>query len=126
MASKRDELLALEKGFWTGDSAYYKQHADSACLVAFPGMSEVMDRADLAATATNPHRWRDLKIDLKGCLEPTDGMIILSYEAKALRENGEAYEALVSSAYVKRSDGWKMVFHAQTPLGEAANQKSAA
>ena len=32
--------------------------------------------------------------------------------------NGEAYAALVSTGYVRRDDGWKMMFHQQTPLGQ--------
>jgi hypothetical protein len=114
--AKRDELLALEKGFWTGDSAYFKENTDAACLVAFPDMAEVLGRADLAKTAENPHRWQNLEIHLKGLLEPTDSQAFLTYEAHAVRENGEAYRALVSTAYVKRNDGWKMVFHSQAPL----------
>lgn len=46
--------------------------------------------------------------------------MLLSYEAHAVREGGEPYNALVSSGYVKRGDGWKMMFHAQTPLKAAA------
>jgi hypothetical protein len=30
----------------------------------------------------------------------------------------ESYRALVSSGYARRDDGWKMVFHQQTPLTE--------
>jgi hypothetical protein len=44
--------------------------------------------------------------------------VLLSYEASAVRENGEPYKALVSTGYVKRSDGWKMMFHAQAPLDQ--------
>ena len=43
-------------------------------------------------------------------------MAILSYEAHATRSNGEPYSALVSTGYAKRDDGWKMMFHQQTPL----------
>jgi hypothetical protein len=114
-ASKK-ELLDLEKGFWTGDEAYYSAHADIECLVAFPGMAQAMDNADLAKTATNPNRWRGLKIDLKGIIEPGSDIIMLTYEAHATRENGEPYAALVSSGYVHRVNGWKLMFHAQTPL----------
>ena len=33
---------------------------------------------------------------------------------------GEAYAALVSTGYVHRVNGWKMMFHSQTPLEPAA------
>jgi hypothetical protein len=118
-ASKKD-LLELEKGFWTGDAAYYAANADTECLVAFPEMAKAMDNADLAKTATKPHRWRDLQIDLKGIIEPGSDIIMLTYEAHATRENGEAYAALVSTGYVHRVTGWKMMFHSQTPMEAAA------
>ncbi|RVD54592.1 hypothetical protein EN828_29720 [Mesorhizobium sp. M2D.F.Ca.ET.185.01.1.1] len=118
MANKQ-ELLDIEKGFWTGDSAYYEANADTGCLVAFPQMAKAMTNAELAATASKPNRWRDLDIKLKGMVEPGSDIIMLTYEAHATRENGESYAALVSTGYVHRADGWKMMFHAQTPLDTA-------
>jgi hypothetical protein len=121
MASEK-ELLEIEKGFWTLGEAYFKAHADKNCLVAFPEMAGAMSNADLAATAKNPNRWRDLRMDMKGMVEPGSDVVMLSYEAHATRENGEPYAALVSTGYVRRADGWKMMFHSQTPLdnGDAA------
>lgn len=118
MANKQ-ELLDIEKGFWTGDSAYYEANADVECLVAFPQMAKAMTNAELAGTAGKPNRWRDLDIKLKGMVEPGSDIIMLTYEARATRENGESYAALVSTGYVHRADGWKMMFHAQTPLDTA-------
>ena len=45
-----------------------------------------------------------------------DGVALLSYEAHAIRANGEPFQALVSSAYVRTDGRWKMAFHQQTPL----------
>ncbi|TKB13061.1 MAG: hypothetical protein E5V75_22535 [Mesorhizobium sp.] len=114
-ASKK-ELLDIEKGFWTGSSAYFAAHADVECLVAFPEMAKAMTNADLAKTATKPNRWRDLDIRLKGMVEPGSDIVMLTYEARATRENGEPYAAIVSTGYVHRADGWKMMFHSQTPI----------
>ena len=50
----------------------------------------------------------------------TVGLAILSYEARATRSNGEPYSALVSTGYARRDDGWKMMFHQQTPLDQAS------
>ncbi|RWM26947.1 hypothetical protein [Mesorhizobium sp.] len=116
ITADKKELLDLEKGFWTGDSAYFAAHADVECLVAFPEMAKAMPNADLAKTATKPNRWRDLDIKLKGMVEPGSDIVMLTYEAHATRESGESYAALVSTGYVHRADGWKMMFHAQTPI----------
>lgn len=116
IAASKKELLDLEKGFWTGDSTYFAAHADVECLVAFPEMAKAIANADLAKTATKPNRWRNLDIRLKGMVEPGSDIVMLTYEAHATRESGEPYAALVSTGYVHRADGWKMMFHAQTPI----------
>ncbi|TIV21346.1 MAG: hypothetical protein E5W02_11375, partial [Mesorhizobium sp.] len=98
---------------------YYEANADVECLVAFPQMAKAMTNAELARTASKPNRWRDLDIKLKGMVEPGSDIVMLTYEARATRENGEPYAALVSTGYVHRADGWKMMFHAQTPMDTA-------
>ncbi|AWC24302.1 hypothetical protein CO731_03786 [Aminobacter sp. MSH1] len=116
MTVNRDELLELEREFWTGDEQFFAENADRECLVAFPEMACVMSNADLAATAKKPNRWRNLEIKLQGIVEPGSDIVVLTYEAKAVRENGEPYSALVSTGYVHRLQGWKMMFHAHAPL----------
>jgi len=116
ITANKQELLDLEKGFWTGDSAFYEANADTECLVAFPEMAKALTNAELAATASKPNRWRNLDIELKGMVEPGSDIVMLTYEARATRENGELYAALVSTGYVHRVNGWKMMFHAQTPM----------
>jgi len=119
ITANKEELLGIERGFWTGDSAYYEANADMECLVAFPQMAQAMTNTALAKTAKKPNRWRDLDIKLKGMVEPGSDIVMLTYEARATRENGEPYAALVSTGYVHRADGWKMMFHAQTPIDTA-------
>ncbi|KQU75783.1 hypothetical protein ASC75_17285 [Aminobacter sp. DSM 101952] len=115
MTVNRDELLELEREFWTGDQEFFAENADRECLVAFPEMACVMSNAELAATATKPSRWRNLEMQVEGIVEPGSDIVMLTYHAKAIRENGEPYSALVSTGYVHRLQGWKMMFHAHTP-----------
>ena len=110
------DLLALEKKFWTGDEKFYRENVDASCLIAFADMSGLMGNADLAATAKGGNRWKKLDMEQKGLVRPSDDIAILTYEAKAVRGTGEPYAAIVSTGYVKRDNGWKMMFHAQTPL----------
>jgi hypothetical protein len=117
-ATEKD-LLALEKKFWTGDTKFYQDNVDDSALIAFgPDMAGVMSNKEIASSAGQGNRWKNLDIKLKGLIEPADDVAILSYEAHATRSNGEAYAALVSTGYARRDDGWKMVFHQQTPLGQ--------
>lgn len=121
--SATDELLAIEKKFWTGDSAFFEKHVDKECLVAFSAeMAGVVSNKGLAAAAGDGNRWQALDLELKGLIHPLEGVVVLSYEAKAIRANGDTYAALVSTGYVWRGDGWRMMFHQHTPLEASFGQ----
>ncbi|MGE0397455.1 MAG: hypothetical protein AB7T06_12085 [Kofleriaceae bacterium] len=112
----KDELLAIERALWSGGPEAYRRHVDDECLVAFTAMAGVKRRDEVAASVEGGPRWRDLEMELQGLLTPTETVAILTYRARAVRGNDERYSALVSSAYVRRQDGWKLIFHQQTPL----------
>jgi hypothetical protein len=113
--SLENELLELEKRFWTGGADFYREHVSDHCLLAFGEMAGVMNKEDIAATVKEGQRWRDLDVDKAGMVKLADSAAILTYRARATRSSGEPYEALVSSAYVKRGSEWKLAFHQQTP-----------
>lgn len=120
------ELLALERRFWTGDADFYRRHLDGECLTAFSERARIASREQIAESVGTEHRWRRLKIELRGLLEPTAEFAIVTYRADATRQSGEPYSALVSSGYVKRDGTWKLAFHQQTPLAEAGTTVAAA
>ena len=114
------DLVALERQFWTGDTNFYRQHLDEKCLTVFQEQAGVFSREDVAQQASNPKRWRVQQIQPKGFLQPTDDTAIVTCEVYAKRETGEAHHTLTSSGYIRRHGEWKMTFHQQTPL-ESAN-----
>ena len=110
----RDDLFAMERKLWSGGKAEYQRTLDEKCLIAFTEMAGVSSRDEIADQA-GANRWQDLEITVEGFLQPTDDVAILTYHASA-EAKGEPYEARVSSGYVRRNGGWKMMFHQQTPL----------
>ena len=110
-----EELLAIEKHFWTGGPEAYRRHADERCLIAFAEMAGVMSNEDIAKSAEKG-RWKDISIEQKGLAPLSDTAAVITYECTAKRKDGQPYRALVSSGYVKRAGGWKLAFHQQTPL----------
>ena len=113
------DLLALERQFWTGNADFYRQHLDEKCLTAFTDMAGVKSKEAIAGMLKEEgETWRNLKIDEKGFIVLDPNAVILTYEASGDRKNGEHYQALVSSGYVRRNGNWKLAFHQQTPLGE--------
>jgi hypothetical protein len=111
----RDDLFAMERKLWSGGKAEYQRTLDDKCLIAFTAMAGVSSRDEIADQA-GANRWQDLKITDEGFLQPTDDVALLTYHASAAQTKGEPYEARVSSGYVRRNGGWKMMFHQQTPL----------
>jgi ketosteroid isomerase-like protein len=110
------DLFEIEKNFWTGDAAYYRRHLADDCMVVFTEMAGLKSKEEIASMIKDGMRWRKLDIKEKGLVELADGVALLSYQDSATRATGEPFEALVSSAYVKRNGEWKMAFHHQTPL----------
>ena len=118
-----EQLLAIEKHFWTGGPEAYRQHADDRCLIAFAEMAGVMSNEDIAKSAEK-YRWRDISIEQKGLARLSDTAAVITYECSAKRKDGQPYRALVSSGYVNRGDGWKLAFHQQTPLQAEVEQNT--
>lgn len=109
-----DDLLELERGFWTAGPAFFLAHADTRCLVALEPLARCVSREELAGSVATGPRWSEPELVAVGFLQPTPDVALVTYEAKASRA-GQTYAALVSSGYAKREDGWKLVFHQQTP-----------
>ena len=100
---------------------HFLDHVDAECLLAFPQMGEmhgVHSRDQVAATATDSNRWKDLRISGRKLLQPTADTAIISYRADVKRADGLDYRALISSAYASRRDGWKLFFHQHSPVEE--------
>ena len=114
--SLEDDLFALEEKFWPGDAEFYRTHLDERCVVSFTEMAGSMPKEQIAGMIKEGQRWRDLKLARKGFYQPTADVAIITYEVNATRESGALHHANVSSAYVRRGDGWKMALHQQTPL----------
>ena len=114
-----DELFDIEQGFWLSGEEHFTRHLDDQCLLAFPQAGEmhgVFSREHVAATATPSNRWRDLRMAGRHLLRAGNEVAMISYRADVTRADGQPYSALVSSAYVKRKDGWKLVFHQHSPF----------
>jgi hypothetical protein len=79
-------------------------------------MHGVHSRAEVAATATSSNRWRDLTMNDRHVLHDCEDFAIISYRAEVTRADGNPYAALVSSAYIRRPEGWKLAFHQHSPV----------
>jgi hypothetical protein len=102
-----------------GGKDHFLDHLDDTCLLAFPQdgqMHGAFARDMIAASASEPGRWRDLAMEDRNAIRPNDDMAVISYRAEVTRGDGQPYRAMVGSAYVRRENGWKLAFHRHSPL----------
>src|SRR4051812_30825756 len=114
------ELIDLEYRGWdalsspNGAGFYADLMTDDAVMV-FPGT--VMTKRESLAAIAAARPWATYRLeDVRVLRAGGSGRIVL-YRAIAKRAVGTEYDALMSSLYVRRSDGWRLVLHQQTPRG---------
>ena len=92
---------------------FYREVLDTGVVMLLPGGLVLRDRETAIESMAGPP-WS--AFDLQDLVEhrPTQDTALVTYGVVARRGNVD-YSALVSSLYVRRGAGWRMVFHQQTP-----------
>jgi hypothetical protein len=94
-----EELLEIEHALVAGGGDEYREHLADDAVVIVP--AQALDKRETVDVMERSPGWDEVEIS-----EPE------------VREVGDAYGALMSSAYSKDDAGWKLVLHQQTPLWE--------
>lgn len=110
-----DELVALERRFWTEASGeLYREHAAPDLLMVFPDPTGVVDR-ETAIPLVAP--WDAVALDDVRSVQLVPDAVALVYRADGRIGESERYRALVTSIYARRDGRWLLALHQQTPLG---------
>ncbi|SDC94657.1 nuclear transport factor 2 family protein [Glycomyces harbinensis] len=116
-----DELLALERSGWdalcegTGAAFYGSRMTEDGRMVLAHGVA--MDRAQAAASLRDAPPWAGYELTDATLVPLGEGAAALVYTGRAWREGSETrFEALMSSAYVRTADGWRLALYQQTPI----------
>jgi hypothetical protein len=114
-----DHLLNIERGLWTNDAVFYRDHLTEDCLLVFPETGVIT--RDIAVDAIRKEneegrRWAEVYFDEVHSLRLAEDVALLTYRAIARWQHEKStITALASSLYVKRDGAWKLAFHQQTP-----------
>ena len=119
--STREDLLMLERAAWLalstdGEAAarHYEVQLADEVLMLLPGGLVVDDRRAVIDSMRGAP-WDAFEITDERVLELGDQTAVVAYRATAQRGDQE-YEALFNSTYVRRSGGWRLALHQQTPV----------
>jgi hypothetical protein len=110
----KDTLLGIEHELAHGGGAEYRRHLADEAVVIVPG--QALDKDATVQSIEASPGWDELTIDDARVIEVGDDGAAISYRFSGRRGTDFAYEALLSSVYVRRDDRWQMVLHQQTPL----------
>jgi len=115
-----DDLIALEIDGWHALAAdpaaaveFYDRVLDEAVVMLLPGGMRLTER-DVILESMSGAPWTSFALEDPQVVALGTGGALVVYGVVAVR-GGAEYSALVSSAYVRRDAGWRMVFHQQTP-----------
>jgi hypothetical protein len=115
-----DELIALEIAGWQALSTdgaaateFYSGVLDKSVVMLLPGGMRLADR-DVILESMSGAPWTSFELEEPQVIDLGAAAALVVYGVVAVRE-GADYSALVSSAYVRGDEGWRLVFHQQTP-----------
>lgn len=107
-------LLDLERRLTTGDADAYRDLLTDDATVVVPGMA--LDKDACVAAIEAADGWDEVAMDDVRLATPAEHVAAISYRFTGRRGDAPPYVALLSSVYVARGDGWRLVLHQQTPL----------
>jgi hypothetical protein len=118
-------LWKIERGFWSGDAAFYQANLTEDALIAFAPPVGLLPKARAVATVGELPRWDSVELEDRRAIFVSDCVVLLAYRACGMG-CGEPYAARVVSSYVKRRGRWMLVFQQHTPEGAMREATEAA
>lgn len=108
-----DELWSYEESLWTGGAEHYRESIHPECVMVLPEQPFAMSGTQAIEAVADSPRWESAELSDRSLSRIADGLIAISYRAKA-RRGDESYTAWSSSVYRKGEDGWQVIQHSQT------------
>lgn len=117
-----NELLELEEESWKALSSpeegaaqrFYDALLADDAVMAFPGGMLISGKANiLGSFGAQP--WKSFRFEEQQVLMLSESAGIVVYKVTAQREGNDPYTALISSAYARHDEHWKLALHQQTP-----------
>jgi hypothetical protein len=111
------ELVDVERRFWTEGVEFARSRVTQDCLMVFPPPAGVLDREAALTGLEGAPRWEEVELSDVRVTFPAPDVAGVVYAAAARRPGDEQpYRALASSVYVRRDGAWLLAQHQQTPV----------
>lgn len=120
MSKDTDDVIAIEKGFWTkaNDAGYFAQHiADGAVTVIEP--MGLIEKPAAVESTKQGRPFTDVEFTDTIVREVVPGVIVLAYHGRG-RSGDHQYQGAICAVYVKRDGRWQSVASSHQPWKPAA------
>ncbi len=111
-----ETLWEAERRFWLDGPDFYETTMLPHARMVFPPPVGFLGGKDIVAGLKAGPRWQSVDMEERSETESGD-TAVLAYRAVGTRRDAGPYTALCASTYVRVADGWKLLFHQQTPAG---------
>ena len=112
-----ERIWSFERDLWMGGAKVYEERVSDDCLMALPAEPFVFGGQAATEAVKHTPRWEKVEFANQHVSRPQEGLIVISYRARASRGD-ETYQAVCTSTLRRLShEEWDVVQHQQTPLG---------
>ena len=116
MSTDTDEVLALERRFWTeaDNPDFYREHMADDCLTVIEPMGVIDKSKAVSMTADKP--WQDVEFTDVNARQVAPDCVIVAYHGQGRHEeDAEPYRGSIVSTYLRREGRWQLVLSAHQP-----------
>lgn len=116
MSKTTDNILDIEKGFWTeaDKPGYFEQHVADAGLSVIEPMGFIEKQEVMKSPADRP--WGKVEMLDVQVRQLTPDCVILAYHGRGHRDGDEKpYQGSIASTYVRIDGSWKLALSAHQP-----------
>ena len=116
MSHVADEVLAIERGFWTkaDDPKYFEENVLDGGLSVIEPMGFVEKEQAIQYVADKP--WEDVEMLDVHVREVADDCVIVAYHGRGRQAGGDKpYQGAIASTYVRRDGRWQLALTAHQP-----------
>ncbi len=121
--SNTDDVLAIEKGFWTqaDQPEYFERHVADGGLIVIEPMGFLEKRQAVAMPADAP--WSDVEMSDVESRQITPDCVILAYHGRGVRKgDAKPYEGSIASTYILQEGAWRLALSVHQPWVPKTNE----
>lgn len=125
MSDTTNQILAIEKGFWTkaDDPAYFREHVADGGLSVIEPMGFVEKQQAIEFAADKP--WTGVEMLDVEVRQMTPDCVILAYHGRGQHDGDEKpYQGSIASTYLRIDGAWRLALSAHQPWTPKETRKA--